>query len=271
MPRRVKPLVRVFANLLRPPYTGAMSTRTGLRTEIVVSTVLLLGAALLFAGFLLVKLTEGELLAERRLSLQRTARLLSAGEPSPETLSSRLLMLNRDGELRAWRLLDVDLMPRLSFAQDGEVFPAEPPAVGPEPGDLAESISYSSSLPFFGPAPRSVLDLAVRVGGSGGVLQLRFSLDSLVEQVHRSQQLILIYVIAYGVILSIFGIYLLGRNVVEPVRRLRAATAGVANGDLTRKINVSAHLFSKAAEEKIKAAGGTVTVIEKKAAPAEKK
>ena len=35
----------------------------------------------------------------------------------------------------------------------------------------------------------------------------------------------------------------------------------LANGELTRAINVSGHLFSKAAEEKIKAAGGTVTVI----------
>ncbi len=35
----------------------------------------------------------------------------------------------------------------------------------------------------------------------------------------------------------------------------------LANGELTRALNVSGHLFSKAAEEKIKAAGGTVTVI----------
>jgi len=38
----------------------------------------------------------------------------------------------------------------------------------------------------------------------------------------------------------------------------------LANGDITRPIHVTAHIFSKAAEEKIKAAGGTVTVIEKK-------
>lgn len=38
----------------------------------------------------------------------------------------------------------------------------------------------------------------------------------------------------------------------------------LANGELTRKIHVEAHCFSKAAEEKIKAAGGSVAVIEKK-------
>jgi large subunit ribosomal protein L15 len=36
----------------------------------------------------------------------------------------------------------------------------------------------------------------------------------------------------------------------------------LGNGELTRKIEVKAHLFSKAAEEKIKAAGGTVEKIE---------
>jgi large subunit ribosomal protein L15 len=38
----------------------------------------------------------------------------------------------------------------------------------------------------------------------------------------------------------------------------------LANGEITRPIHVTANIFSKAAEEKIKAAGGTVTLIEKK-------
>jgi len=38
----------------------------------------------------------------------------------------------------------------------------------------------------------------------------------------------------------------------------------LANGDLQRAIHITAHCFSKTAEEKIKAAGGSVTVIEVK-------
>jgi large subunit ribosomal protein L15 len=38
----------------------------------------------------------------------------------------------------------------------------------------------------------------------------------------------------------------------------------LANGDLNRAIHITAHCFSKTAEEKIKAAGGSVTVIEVK-------
>lgn len=45
------------------------------------------------------------------------------------------------------------------------------------------------------------------------------------------------------------------------IKKLGDGLKVLGNGELTRKINVSAHLFSKSAEEKIKAAGGTVTVL----------
>jgi large subunit ribosomal protein L15 len=45
----------------------------------------------------------------------------------------------------------------------------------------------------------------------------------------------------------------------------------LANGDLTRKIHVKAHLFSAEAEKKILAAGGTVEKIEKPVARPERK
>ncbi|MBE7543527.1 MAG: 50S ribosomal protein L15 [Bryobacteraceae bacterium] len=43
----------------------------------------------------------------------------------------------------------------------------------------------------------------------------------------------------------------------------------LGNGELTRKIAISAHLFSKSAEEKIKAAGGSATVLAPPAKPEE--
>jgi len=48
------------------------------------------------------------------------------------------------------------------------------------------------------------------------------------------------------------------------IKKLGDGLKVLANGDLQRAINVTAHCFSKTAEEKIKAAGGTVTVIEVK-------
>ncbi|MCM2265563.1 MAG: ATP-binding protein [Desulfuromonadales bacterium] len=210
-----------------------MAIKTGLRTEIVISTVLLLGAALLFAGFLLVKLTERELLDERRSSLHRTVRLIGAANPLPSSLSTLLSPLTRDGDLIAWRLLASDLVPVVTFSLESAPLPGELPAIPPGPGEVGENLVYSSTWNPFRPPPVSYLDLAVTTGDSTeNVLQLRFSLESLVAQVHRAQRLVLIYVVLYGVVLSVFGIFVLNRNVVEPVRRLRTATAGVAAGDL---------------------------------------
>jgi large subunit ribosomal protein L15 len=45
------------------------------------------------------------------------------------------------------------------------------------------------------------------------------------------------------------------------VRKKNARVKILGDGDLTKKLNVSAHAFSKAAKEKIEAAGGTATVV----------
>lgn len=52
---------------------------------------------------------------------------------------------------------------------------------------------------------------------------------------------------------------LLGRRVV---RRKQELVKVLGGGDLSKKLNVTAHAFSKTARDKIEKAGGTVTVIE---------
>lgn len=211
-----------------------MAPKTGLRTEIVISTVLILGAALLFAGFLLLKLTERELLEERRLGLQRAIRLVVSARPTPDTLSPLLLPLTRDGDLVAWRLLDGNLSPLMTFSLQATPLPGDLPPGSLATGAIGENLLYTTTWNPFGEERGSYLDLVMATGAPAvSFLQLRFSLESLVAKVHRAQRLMLIYVVLYGAVLSGFGIYVLNRNVVEPVRRLRLATAGVAAGNLT--------------------------------------
>src|SRR5262245_48546151 len=47
------------------------------------------------------------------------------------------------------------------------------------------------------------------------------------------------------------------------IRKLKDGLKVLGSGDLKRKIHIKAHLFSKSAEEKIQAAGGTAEVISK--------
>lgn len=46
------------------------------------------------------------------------------------------------------------------------------------------------------------------------------------------------------------------------IRKKKIRVKILGTGELTRKLNVSAHAFSKSARKKIEAAGGTVTVID---------
>ena len=46
------------------------------------------------------------------------------------------------------------------------------------------------------------------------------------------------------------------------VRKKNARVKVLGDGEITKKLNVSAHAFSKSAKEKIEAAGGTTTIIE---------
>jgi large subunit ribosomal protein L15 len=53
------------------------------------------------------------------------------------------------------------------------------------------------------------------------------------------------------------------------IKKLNAGLKILGNGDLTKKVTVRAHVFSKSALEKIQKAGGTAEVIQKTAKPAE--
>ena len=51
------------------------------------------------------------------------------------------------------------------------------------------------------------------------------------------------------------------------VKKLQAGLKILGNGELTRKISVTAHVYSKSALDKIQKLGGSAQVIEKAAAP----
>ncbi|PLX83422.1 MAG: two-component sensor histidine kinase [Desulfuromonas sp.] len=221
--------------------------KTGLRTEIVISVSLLLAAALLFAGFLLVKLTEQELLEQRRSASFDTVRQVVAmleasfaqghSDAWKDEAAVLFQAFRHRSDLAGWRFVDaagVTLFSMLSGEQESF---SELPVSRLLSGEIVESVTYSSSW-FTGEVPTSNrLDLVAPVTRGGdfvGAFQARFSLSPLVERVHKAQRLIFICVIGYGLVLAFFGVYQLSRNVVQPVRRLQSATADVASGSLAR-------------------------------------
>ncbi len=223
--------------------------RTGLRTEIILSISLLLAAAPLFAGFLLIKLTEHNLLQQQRAHAAGIIQLVAAGVDEPlratglaSDLEIRVASLHRlqtvlgkQADIIAWRLLDTRLQVLASTAYETfDEFTSVSPLVM-ERGELYEEVVYESYRLFFNSNKQSYIDLSTPLwigNESYGLLQIRFSLESLHQRVQQSQRLTLFYVIVYGIVLVLFGVYLLNRNVVRPVRQLQQATTTVAAGTL---------------------------------------
>lgn len=224
--------------------------RAGLRTEIILSISLLLAAALLFAGFLLVKLTERNLLDQERAHAGSFMRVVVAGlealDPSitvageaaisAQSVSHLQALLENQPEVIAWRLLDNRLQVLASTDyRTGHTFATiSPTALGK--GELFENLSYQSWHFFGAGSVLNYLDLSMPLWSGNepyGLMQISFDLGELQQRVRGAQQVTLFYVIVYGVILALFGVYLLNRNVVKPVRQLHQATTAVAGGALT--------------------------------------
>lgn len=226
--------------------------RFGLQAEVVVSIALLMGAALLFSGLLILKIAETQILDQRlagaSLVLQTTARALApdlaqmAEAPSGSFEDDHpVLLLPAQLGATAWQILDRDLAPlvqddrfgRLMFYKDdlGLARYGEGPLF---------SVSYSTSLlPFAGSADNfAVLTLPVRHEGQRvATMQALFPLDDVSRQLLEARRVALIYVGLYGAILALFGMFLLRRNVIRPVRMLIESTRQVAEGNLEHKLS----------------------------------
>lgn len=222
-----------------------MSRNVGLRTEILVNLAILLGAALLFVGFLLLKLTEKELVSQRiagaRATVETLGRALGAGAETAEARAARaraaLMPLVHPAGLVDWTLCDAAGVVLASYGGDPAAHRDPPPVVD----EARVVVDYSSNWLATGNEQPGSLTLDVPLLRSGerlGVLHTRFSLADIGGRIAEARRLVFFYVAAYGAILILFGLYLLGRNVVRPIGRLRSLTAEVAGGNLEATISV---------------------------------
>jgi signal transduction histidine kinase len=217
----------------------------GLRSEIIVNITLLTGAALLFAGFLLLKLTERELVIQRVEDMTSTMKIVAGAlldEDSIDNAAVKASTLLKAGHLPlvTWALLDSDLVPLSSpdrlppqgFSDLGSIRFAQEPII---------RMAYSSQWIPFSEEQQSFVDITVpimRRNEFAGALQVRFSLFDVRKRVREAQKLVFFYAILYGAVLVGFGIYLLNRTVVRPVRRLQHGTQLVGAGNLDQFLPV---------------------------------
>ncbi|PLX85710.1 MAG: two-component sensor histidine kinase [Desulfuromonas sp.] len=226
----------------------------GLRAQILLHILLLAGAALLFAGFLFLRLTESALLDQRVshavATMEVFSRTLAAtmadGGPAEADLRGRTRRLQDfAGSLPpnlGWGAVDRNLSPVSSAASLG--------AFSLDLADLAQvresrrveiQVHYPPTGIFSvtGGDGFVVATAPVLAEGSfAGALQVRFSLGDVRARIFGGRTLVLAYALLFGTVMVGFGFYLLSRTVVRPIGRLMEGTRRVAAGNLAEVLPV---------------------------------
>lgn len=219
----------------------------GLRTEIVLNLTLLMGGALLFAGLLLLKLTEKELLDQRVGNvidaMTIAVRSLEPEEvASPERAVSVIRAFPARMLLQEWAVIDREMTPTAtSGGNDDSPLSGAQLTQARIAGHAVARVRYPSIWRTFGrSAEDSVLVTApvMRRSVFAGAVQARFSLRDVRQRLFAAQRFMLLYVLLYAGVLVSFGVYLLNRTVIRPVRRLQDGTRQVAAGNLEQALPV---------------------------------
>lgn len=231
-----------------------MARAVGLRTEILTTLTLLMGAALLLGGFLMLRLTEQSLLGQRLTQLDSVAQVLGTAliEKKPESSTQQpvfsidlLKSLPDDLQHTGWWLYDQNLNLLASY-RTGEIEPLTQVRLRQIKlsQDVFRSVQFPSLLEFFGTSVtnRTVALPLLKDNRFHGLLEIHFSLDDIRYRLLLSQRLLLVYVVLYGAVLVFIGYYLLQRNVIRPARNLLAATEEVGRGNLETRLPVAGPL-----------------------------
>lgn len=230
-----------------------MRRKSGLYTEIILTMALVVGAALLFGGLLLLRLTETELLKLKvqssRAMLEFVSRSVSATKgdsPEPPNFDKISTMIGDIGPtVESWQLYDRYANLLYSYPPRKKGSFSEVKSLVNEVLVFSRSVhrlNYEQHLMPIVSTGEGYITVAVPFMGSGsgsGVLLARFTVDDVGKQVIKARNLVLLYVFLYGSVLVAFGVVALARNVIKPVRQLNAATSQVAAGDLTTNVPVA--------------------------------
>ncbi len=226
-----------------------MAKTAGLRTEILITLTLLLGAALLLGGVMMLRLTEQSLLQERVQQLDSMSHILAQSlmiqdtdtkDHFSPTLNRTLLnQLSDNVNCDGWWIYDqkLDLVAAYSAGQNSPFSVARRQQVKLF-GELQRTINFPTLLNIFGES-NTAAHFAVPLidkNRFSGLLELHYSLDDIRLNLLESQRIVIIYVLLYGVVLVLIGYYLLQRNIINPARNLLKATEDVGLGHLDTRL-----------------------------------
>ena len=228
-----------------------MVKSVGLRVEILITLTILLGAALLLGGIMMLHLMEKNLLQERVVQLDSLSQVL-AHSLALQVDENNLFITQRNLQLLTslpvnvnctnWNLYDRELISIGSYG-DGQVggFSVARRQMAKLSGQSQHKVEFPLLLNLFDKSSPIAFYLVPIKNDNRfvGLLELKFSLVDIRHNLLRSQQLMVIYVFLYGLVLVLAGYYLLQRNIISPAKNLVIATEAVSRGNLETRLPVA--------------------------------
>jgi len=223
----------------------------GLRVEILITLTILLGAALLLGGIMMLHLMEKNLLQERVVQLDSLSQVLSQSIVLQVDQSN--LFLNQQNlqlltslpatvHCTTWNLYDRELISIGSYGDgQGSGFSVARRQMAKLSGQSQHKVDFPLLLNLFDKSiPVAFYLVPIKIDNRFvGLLELQFSLADIRHNLLRSQQLMVIYVFLYGLVLVLAGYYLLQRNIIRPAKNLVIATDAVRRGNLDTRLPVA--------------------------------
>jgi len=231
--------------------TGIVVKSVGLRVEILITLTILLGAALLLGGIMMLHLMEKNLLHERSVQLDSLSQVLAKSlalqlDEDYQFIANRnlqlLTSLPANVNCTNWNLYDHELTSVGSFGDGGSGgFSVARRQMVKLSGQSQHKIDFPLLLNIFDKSkPVALYLVPINVGNRFvGLLALHFSLADIRYDLLRSQQLMFVYILLYGIILVLTGYYLLQRNIIRPAKNLVLATEAVSRGNLETRLPVA--------------------------------
>ncbi|MCD6527866.1 MAG: HAMP domain-containing histidine kinase [Desulfuromonas sp.] len=218
--------------------------KLGLRSEIVVTSGLLVGAALLFMTVLLLRLTESRLVEQSiTLHTAQSTALSQILQHLPETqLSQTLDSYTRNQNLLGWQLVDQRLQPLASSSTQ--------PSDDRSQRNLRQALlrqsplirlNYSSSLRPWSKTiatHEQFVEITTSVHRTPAMLalQLRYPLNAIYQQMHNLVTLAFCFCLGYGLILVMAAVFILNRSVIRPVTVLTRSSRQITDGELNQRV-----------------------------------
>lgn len=221
----------------------AINRTFGLRSEIIISTSLLVGAALLFVALLLLRLSENRLL-EQTITLQsRHAQSISRllADQHQQQLVKTIENYASANQIQDWTLRNTN---NQTIAGENKLFSAQSTLKTQQLlrfQPVAVDLHYPTGLRSFVDVDTTqrYFDLSISISQPSQqplFLHMRCSLQEIYQQIRGLQNLAFACCLGYGLVLVVTAVYLLNRSVILPIVQLTETTQQISQGDLDQRV-----------------------------------